>query len=113
MTDPELLLLDEPGAGLDLAGREILIQTLTELCAYPLAPVMVLVTHHVEEIPPGITHVLLLADGKVTAAGPIAETLTDQRLTATFGLPLAVQCTAGRWQARAARPQPVAQPSAG
>jgi len=113
MTDPELLLLDEPGAGLDLAGREILIQTLTELCAYPLAPVMVLVTHHVEEIPPGITHVLLLADGKVTAAGPIAETLTDQRLTATFGLPLAVQCTAGRWQARAARPQPVAQPSVG
>ncbi len=73
MSDPELLLLDEPGAGLDLSGREIFVQTLTGTVPDPDAPTMVMVTHHVEEIPVGITHALLMADGRVVAAGPIDE----------------------------------------
>ncbi len=103
MADPELLLLDEPGSGLDLAGREILVETLTELCADPDAPTTVLVTHHVEEIPVGITHALLLAQGRVVAAGEINETLTNQNLTAAFGLPLQIASVDGRWTARSAR----------
>ena len=83
-----------------------LVETLTELCADPDAPTTVLVTHHVEEIPVGITHVLMLAAGKVVAAGPIAETMNSQNLTATFGLPLQIDSIEGRWSARAARPQP-------
>lgn len=101
MTDPELLLLDEPGAGLDLAGRESLIAVLAELYADPYAPAAVLVTHHVEEIPPGITHALLLRDGKVVAAGPIVETLTDELMSETFGISLAIGQHEGRWTARA------------
>lgn len=101
MSDPELLLLDEPGAGLDLRGREILVQTLSELCLDPLAPTMVLVTHHVEEIPEGITHALLMADGKVVAAGEIADVLTGPKLSAAFGIPLQVSMVDGRWTARA------------
>ena len=62
-----------------------------------------MVTHHVEEIPPGFTHAMLLADGRITAAGPLAEVLTDQKLTETFGVPLQVQQDAGRWRARAKR----------
>ncbi len=103
MADPELLLLDEPGAGLDLAGREILVQTLSDLCDDPYAPTMVLVTHHVEEIPEGITHALMLANGKVHAAGPIDQVLTDDIMTQTFGLPLSVTKSDGRWSARAVR----------
>ena len=103
MTDPELLLLDEPAAGLDLAGREALVRTLSELAQDPDAPASVLVTHHVEEIPVGVTHALLLKKGKVVAAGPIEETLTAENLTETFGLPLALSRTDGRWAARAAR----------
>src|SRR5215203_4293558 len=76
MTDPELLLLDEPAAGLDLAGREALVRTLSELALDPYAPASVLVTHHVEEIPPGFTHVLMLREGGVVAQGPIEEALT-------------------------------------
>ena len=70
MADPELLLLDEPAAGLDLGGREDLVRRLAALAADPYAPAIVLVTHHVEEIPPGFTHVLLLRGGRVVAAGP-------------------------------------------
>ena len=103
MTDPELLLLDEPGAGLDLRGREILVKTLSELCEDPDAPTMVLVTHHVEEIPEGITHALLLRDGDVVAAGPIDTTLTGENLSQTFGLPLTVEHSDGRWHARSRR----------
>ncbi len=101
MTDPELLLLDEPAAGLDLTGRESLLRTLSDLAQDPYAPASVLVTHHVEEIPVGVTHALLLKGGEVMAAGPIAETLTADNLTATFELPLSLTETAGRWAARA------------
>lgn len=102
MADPELLLLDEPAAGLDLGGREELVAQLARLAADPQAPALVLVTHHVEEIPPGFTHALLLRGGAVVAAGPLADTLTDEHLSAAFGLPLRVSSQAGRFTARAA-----------
>ena len=101
MTDPELLLLDEPAAGLDLGGREELLGALTELARDPRSPVMVLVTHHVEEIPAGFTHALLLRDGQVAAAGPLADVITAERLSATFGLELEVERHGDRWSARA------------
>jgi iron complex transport system ATP-binding protein len=101
MTDPELLLLDEPAAGLDLTGRESLVRTLSELALDAYAPASVLVTHHVEEIPAGITHALLLKQGRVVAAGPLKDTLTAEGLTATFDLPLSLTETDGRWAARA------------
>jgi iron complex transport system ATP-binding protein len=99
MTDPELVLLDEPAAGLDLGSREMLVRDLAELAMDPLSPVLVLVTHHVEEIPPGFTHALLLREGRVVASGPIAEVLTDVNLTETFSVPLKVQHAAQRWYA--------------
>jgi iron complex transport system ATP-binding protein len=102
MTDPELLLLDEPAAGLDLTGREALVGTLSEICSDPYAPATVLVTHHVEEIPRGITHALLLKHGRVVAAGPIAQVLTGPRLSVTFDILLDVSFSDGRWTARAA-----------
>jgi len=103
MTDPELLLLDEPSAGLDLAGREDLVGVLGELARDEAAPAQVLVTHHVEEIPVGITHAMLLRQGAVVAAGPIEETLTAQHMSDTFGLPLEIEQRNGRWFARAVR----------
>jgi iron complex transport system ATP-binding protein len=101
MTDPELLLLDEPAAGLDLGGREDLVRRLGELAADPDAPAMVLVTHHVEEIPLGFTHALLLRDGWVVAQGLLRDTLTADNLSKTFGLPLTLTVTGGRYAARA------------
>ncbi|MEO8889135.1 MAG: ABC transporter ATP-binding protein [Jatrophihabitantaceae bacterium] len=101
MTDPELLLLDEPAAGMDLGGREDLIRRLTRFAADPDAPASVLVTHHVEELPPGISHVLLLRDGGVVASGLTRDVLTDELLSATFGLALRVERRGGRWFARA------------
>jgi iron complex transport system ATP-binding protein len=101
MTDPELLLLDEPAAGLDLAGRESLVRTLGELAENPYAPASVLVTHHVEEIPPGITHAMLLKAGRTVAAGALRETLTAETLSETFELPLSLTESDGRWSARA------------
>ncbi|HEY5784908.1 MAG TPA: ABC transporter ATP-binding protein, partial [Microlunatus sp.] len=100
MTDPELLLLDEPAAGLDLSGREALVRTLSDLAQDPYAPASVLVTHHVEEIPVGITHALLLKGGRLVAAGPVDDTLTAENLSATFDLPLALSRSDGRWAAR-------------
>lgn len=100
MTDPELLLLDEPAAGLDLGGREDLVSTLTSLALDEASPATVLVSHHVEEIPPGFTHALLLRRGQVVAAGPIPTTLTERALSATFGLPLVLSEADGRFAAR-------------
>ena len=100
MTDPELLLLDEPAAGLDLGGREDLVRRLAELAADPEAPALVLVTHHVEEIPPGFSHALLLREGSIVAAGPMRDTVTSENLTKTFGVPLRVTYDAGRFAAR-------------
>jgi len=99
MTDPELLLLDEPAAGLDLGGREDLVGRLTALAADAEAPASVLVTHHVEEIPVGYSHGILLREGGVVAAGLLDDVLTDENLTATFGIPLGVQRRRGRYSA--------------
>jgi iron complex transport system ATP-binding protein len=99
MTDPELLLLDEPAAGLDLGGREDLVSRLSVLANDADAPASVLVTHHVEEIPPGYSHGLLLRGGRVVAAGLLDDVLTDDNLSVTFGLPLAVQRRRGRYTA--------------
>jgi iron complex transport system ATP-binding protein len=101
MTDPELLLLDEPAAGLDLGGREDLVRRLGEIAADEDAPTTVLVTHHVEEIPVGFTHALLLRAGSALAAGPLEDVLTADLLGETFGLRLAVEQRDGRWAARA------------
>jgi iron complex transport system ATP-binding protein len=100
MADPELLLLDEPAAGLDLGGREDLVRRLGRLARDPIAPSMVMVTHHVEEIAPGFTHVLMLRQGKVVAAGPIDEELTSRNLSHCFGLPLTVERRGDRWTAQ-------------
>jgi iron complex transport system ATP-binding protein len=100
MTDPELLLLDEPAAGLDLGGREDLVSTLTSLAMDELSPATILVSHHVEEIPPGFTHALLLRRGRVMAAGPLEEVLTERIVSATFGMPLQLTREDGRWAAR-------------
>jgi iron complex transport system ATP-binding protein len=101
MTQPGLLLLDEPTAGLDLGGREELVASLSTLAADPSTPPTVLVTHHVEEIPEGFTHALLMADGRVVGEGPLAETLTADALSECFGLPLELDHRDGRWAARA------------
>jgi len=102
MANPELLLLDEPSAGLDLAGREDLVERLERLAADPTAPALVLITHHVEEIPPGFTHALVIAQGRVVATGPIEAVLTAANLTAAFAFPIEVTVNAGRFFARGA-----------
>lgn len=99
MTDPELLLLDEPSASLDLGARERLLQMLSGFAQSTASPAMVMVTHHVEEIPPGFTHVLLMNGGRVQAAGPIAETLTPDALSATFGMDFELTESNGRYAA--------------
>jgi len=104
MTDPELLLLDEPTAGLDLRGREELVATLAALADDSSFPPSILVTHHVDEIPPGTTHALLLGEGEVLAAGPIDAALTAPTLSACFGLELVLERHDDRWTARATRP---------
>jgi iron complex transport system ATP-binding protein len=99
MTDPELILFDEPAAGLDLGGREDLVGRLAALAADPDAPASVLVTHHVEEIPVGYSHALLLREGAVVASGLLDDVLTDENLSRTFNLPLSVQKRRGRYTA--------------
>ena len=103
MTDPELLLLDEPAAGLDLGGREELVARLTDLAADPDAPALVLVTHHVEEIPPGFSHGMLLSAGRVVAAGLLPEVLTAENLSAAFGQAIALDVVDDRYFARRVR----------
>jgi iron complex transport system ATP-binding protein len=101
MADPELLLLDEPASSLDLGGREDLLKRLENLAADPLAPATVIVTHHIEEIPVGTTHALLLKDGEVIAQGAVDRVLTDAFMTQAYGLRIAVQSEGGRYFARA------------
>jgi iron complex transport system ATP-binding protein len=103
MTDPELLLLDEPAAGLDLGGREDLVHRLSQLALDDTAPAIVLVTHHLEEVPPGFTHAMLMRDGGVVASGPVEEVLTSGNLSETFGLALEVSVNSGRYTATARR----------
>lgn len=104
MTDPEMVILDEPAAGLDLGGRETLVRDLAELAGDRRSPVLVLVTHHVEEIPPGFTHALLLRQARVVASGPIDRVITDELLTSTFDVPLIVEKAGNRWTARLRQP---------
>lgn len=101
MAEPGLLLLDEPTAGLDVGGREDLVGRLAGLARDPATPPVVLVTHHVEEIPPGFGHALLLRAGRVQAAGPIGAVLTSRALSACFALALEVERRGDRWTARA------------
>jgi iron complex transport system ATP-binding protein len=101
MRDPELLLLDEPFAGLDLGARERLLVRLTALAADPDNPPIVLVTHHCEEIPPGFTHGGLVSGGALVAAGPLADVVTSTRVSTCFDVAVTVGCTDGRWWSRA------------
>ncbi|ALG84072.1 ABC transporter ATP-binding protein [Gordonia phthalatica] len=103
MTDPELLLLDEPAAGLDLGGREELVNRLSVLAADPDAPAIVLITHHVEEIPPGFTNILILSEGGVVAQGPLEEALTAENLMTAFRQNIVLTEDDGRYFARRAR----------
>jgi iron complex transport system ATP-binding protein len=102
MPAPELLLLDEPASSLDLGSREHLVRDLAALAADVSLPAIVLVTHHLEEVPPGFTHALLLRDGLSVAAGPIDEALGATSLSRAFGLPILVDRQDGRRWARAA-----------
>lgn len=98
-SQPGLLLLDEPTAGLDLGGREDLVSRLSDLAEDPATPPTVLVTHHVEEIPIGFTHVLLLRNGRCLASGPLATTLTEANLSKCFDLELRMALEGGRYRA--------------
>lgn len=100
MADPELLLLDEPAAGLDLAGREDLLKRFSIFANDPLAPASILVTHHIEEIPTGTTHALILKDGKVAVSGPIDQVITSEHISAIFELPITVVREGQRYFAR-------------
>jgi iron complex transport system ATP-binding protein len=101
MSRPELLLMDEPAAGLDLGARERMLARLAALAAEPGQPPLILVTHHLEEIPPGMTHVALLRNARLLAAGPIDDTLTSEAVSEGFGIVVAVERSGGRWSARA------------
>ena len=100
MPDPELLFLDEPAAGLDPGGREDLVRRIAHLAADGTAPTMVLVTHHVEEVPAGFTHALLMRRGSVLASGRLERVFTEENLSKCFGVPLAIEHRKSRWSAR-------------
>jgi iron complex transport system ATP-binding protein len=99
--DPELLLLDEPAAGLDLPAREQLVSAMSAAARRPGGPVTLLATHHVEEIPPTVTHAALLRGGVATSRGAVDMVLRDAELSACYGLPIAIERRNGRWSARA------------
>jgi iron complex transport system ATP-binding protein len=101
MSDPELLLLDEPFAGLDLGARERLLMRLNAVASDDASPPVVLVTHHCEEIPPGFSHAGLVRAGSMIAAGPLAEVITSENVSACFDVPVTVGCSDGRWWSRA------------
>jgi iron complex transport system ATP-binding protein len=101
MTDPELLLLDEPAGSLDVGAREDVIEMLDHFSSEPSSPAMVMVTHHVEEIPSGFTHLLVIAGGEIIAKGPIAATLTGETMSEAFGRPLSITHNNGRFHATA------------
>jgi iron complex transport system ATP-binding protein len=100
MPDPELLLLDEPVASLDLAAREQTIRIIGEYASSPYAPAMVMVTHHLEEIPAGFTHALIMVNGEIYAAGEIGSTLTSEKISEAFGIGLTITQVDGRFHAR-------------
>jgi iron complex transport system ATP-binding protein len=100
MADPELLLLDEPAAGLDLGGREDLLHRFSIFASDPTAPASILVTHHIEEIPAGTTHALLIKDGAIAVSGPIGDVITSEHITAIFELPITVVREGERFFAR-------------
>lgn len=101
MSDPELLLLDEPAAGLDLGGREDILRRISQFAAEPTAPATVIVTHHIEEIPAGTTHVLLLKNGLVVRQGLIQDNLTSDSLSEIYGIPILLEMNHGRYFAQA------------
>jgi iron complex transport system ATP-binding protein len=100
MSDPELLLLDEPTAGLDLGGREDLLRRFAEYSTDPLAPASIVVTHHIEEIPFGTTHALIIKNGLIAVSGPVASVITSEHMTAVFGIEIEVTSANGRFFAR-------------
>ena len=101
MPNPELLLLDEPAAGLDLGGREDLLKRVKAIIEDPNSPATVIITHHIEEIPEGTTHILLLSDAKPVASGPIEEVLSAENLSLAYGVPISLVRDKGRYFARA------------
>jgi len=101
MPDPELLLLDEPVASLDIGSREATIKILGNYASHPQAPAIIMVTHHLEEIPAGFTHALVLTNGQIAASGPINSTLTTEKLSQAYGLDLEVVMVGGRFAVRA------------
>jgi iron complex transport system ATP-binding protein len=102
IADPELMLLDEPATGLDFPAREALLRAIDDLTAQRPALPTIMVSHHLEDLPTSVTHVLMLRDGKVLAAGEVGEMLTSDHVSACFGFPIDVHRFDGRWTARAA-----------
>jgi iron complex transport system ATP-binding protein len=102
--NPMLLILDEPAAGLDVGGREDLVARLANLALDQNSPSLILVTHHVEEIPPNFTHALLLKSGKASATGVLSEVIASEPMSEAFGLPLDVEYAEQRWHANGKLP---------